>query len=99
MIYFIISAIFGYLVLYNLNFIVWISSFWFYSTFIIITIKDAMIMILSGALVSIWFMPEWLFNIIKLTPFDSIYYTPLSIYLGQVPANEIINSIAKQIFR
>ena len=85
-IYFIISAILGYLVLYNLNFIVWISSFWFYSTFSIVTIKDALVMVLSGALVPLWFMPEWLYNIIKLTPFESIYYTPLSIYLGQVPA-------------
>jgi ABC-2 type transport system permease protein len=95
-IYFIISIILGYLVLYNLNFIIWISSFWFYFTFSLITIKDAAVMIFSGALLPLWFMPSWLVNYIKLTPFDSIYFTPISIYLGQMPEDEIIMSITRQ---
>lgn len=44
--------------MYNLNFIVWISSFWFYWTFSLVTIKDAAVMILSGALLPLWFMPQ-----------------------------------------
>lgn len=96
-IYFVTSSVLGYLVLYNLNFLVWVSSFWFYWTFSLVTIKDAAIMIFSGALLPLWFMPKGLVDFIKLTPFDSIYFTPISLYLGQVPSDEIIFSIARQV--
>lgn len=96
-IYFVISAILGYLILYNLNFLVWVSSFWFYWTFSLVTIKDAVVMIMSGALIPLWFMPQWLFDIIKMTPFDSIYFIPISTYLGQVPTNEIGTNLLKQL--
>ena len=94
---FIISGILGYLVLYCLNFIVWISSFWFYNTFSLVTIKDALVLFMSGALIPLWFMPQWLYNFIKLTPFDSIYFIPISIYLGQVPAEEIVLNLLRQM--
>jgi ABC-2 type transport system permease protein len=94
---FAVSCILGYLVLYSLNFLVWISSFWFYWTFSLVTIKDALITVLSGALVPLWFMPQWLYDFIKMTPFDSIYYIPISIYLGQIPTNEIVFNILKQV--
>jgi ABC-2 type transport system permease protein len=97
LIYFIISAMLGYLVLYNLNFIVWVSSFWFYWTFSLVTIKDAAVMIFSGALIPLWFLPQGLMDFIRLTPFDSIFYTPIRIYLGMIPEGEIITSIIKQI--
>ncbi|HEY0828009.1 MAG TPA: ABC-2 family transporter protein [Bacilli bacterium] len=97
MVCFLLSAALGYLVLYNLNFIVWISSFWFYWTFSLVTIKDAAVMIFSGALIPLWFMPQGLVNFIKLTPFDSIFYTPIRIYLGMVPADEMVSSIIRQV--
>ncbi|MCD1258645.1 ABC-2 family transporter protein [Paenibacillus athensensis] len=97
LIYFIVSSALGYLVLYNLNFIVWSSTFWFYWTFSLVTIKDAAVMIFSGALIPLWFMPQWLIDFIKLTPFDSIFYTPIRIYLGQIPHEEIWTSMLRQV--
>lgn len=95
--FFLLSMILGYLVLYNLNFIIWVSSFWFYWTFSLVTIKDAAVMILSGALLPLWFMPQALVEFINLTPFASIYYIPLTIYLGQVPMDEIAVVLVKQV--
>ena len=94
---FLVSMILGYLVLYCLNFIVWISSFWFYWTFSLVTIKDAAVMILSGALLPLWFMPQAMVNFINLTPFASIYYVPITIYLGQMPMEEIAFALLKQL--
>lgn len=96
-VYFLISVVLGYIVLYNLNFIIWISSFWFYGTFSLVTIKDAAIMILSGALLPLWFMPPSIADFIALTPFKSIYFVPISIYLGSVPADEILSNILIQL--
>jgi ABC-2 type transport system permease protein len=94
---FLLSLLLGYLVLYNLNFIIWISSFWFYWSFSLVTIKDAAVMILSGALLPLWFMPQAMVDFINLTPFASIYYVPISIYLGQVPPEEIALVLVKQM--
>ncbi|QNU68939.1 ABC-2 family transporter protein [Ruminiclostridium herbifermentans] len=96
-VFFILSLCLGYLVLYCLNFIVWVTAFWFYQTFSLVTIKDALIAVLSGALIPLWFMPTWLYNFIKMTPFDSIYYIPITIYLGQTPSNEILTVLLKQV--
>lgn len=94
---FLLSMILGYLVLYCLNFIVWISSFWFYWTFSLVTIKDAAVMILSGALLPLWFMPQAMIDFINLTPFASIYYVPITIYLGQMPMEDILLALVKQV--
>ncbi|MEO3944718.1 ABC-2 family transporter protein [Gorillibacterium sp. CAU 1737] len=95
--YFAISALLGFLVLYNLNFLVWISSFWFYWTFSLVTIKDAAVLIFSGALVPVWFMPDWLADFVEATPFASIYSTPIRIYLGMIPENEIVTGLLVQV--
>jgi len=97
LLYFLLSAFLGYLVLYHLNFIVWMSTFWFYWTFSLVTIKDAVVMILSGALIPLWFMPQGVVDFIKLTPFDTIFYIPLRIYLGMVPQEEIYSNIMRQV--
>ncbi|UJF31360.1 ABC transporter permease [Paenibacillus hexagrammi] len=96
LLYFLLSALLGYLVLYNLNFIVWVSSFWFYWTFSLVTIKDAAVMIFSGALIPLWFLPQPLIDFIQLTPFDSIFYTPIRIYLGMIPQEDIWFSLMRQ---
>jgi ABC-2 type transport system permease protein len=95
--YFIVSAVLGYLVLYNLNFIVWVSSFWFYWSFSLVTIKDAAVVLFSGALIPLWYMPQAMVDFIELTPFGSIFYTPIAIYLGMIPEDQILISLAKQI--
>ncbi|XID96166.1 ABC transporter permease [Paenibacillaceae bacterium WGS1546] len=97
LLYFIVSAILGYLVLYNLNFIVWLSTFWFYWSFSLVTIKDAAILILSGALIPIWFLPPWLVDTISLTPFGYIFSTPILIYLGMMPEDQIFLNLGRQL--
>lgn len=94
---FAISVLCGYLVLYSINLVVWLTSFWYFETFSFVTIKDAAVMILSGALLPIWFMPDWLYNIVQVTPFGSIYSVPISIYLGQLPETEIYSKILLQL--
>jgi len=95
--YFLISIVLGYLVLYNLNFIIWITSFWFYGSFSLVTLKDAAVMVFSGALLPLWFMPPAIADFIALTPFKSIYFVPISIYLGSVPMDEILSNILMQL--
>ncbi|WP_054943543.1 ABC transporter permease [Paenibacillus ihuae] len=86
---FVVSLVLSYFVLYSFNLIVWLSAFWVHHTWSIVTIKNALILLLSGAVIPLWFMPDWMADILAWLPFKAIYFTPLSIYLGKATLHEI----------
>lgn len=92
-----VSIVFGYLILWLISFIVQTWSFWLFSVWGIITIKNVFVNILSGSLLPIWFMPDILRKIIVFTPFESIYFTPVRIYLGELSGGDILSGMGIQI--
>ena len=93
----IVSIIFGYLILWLLGFIVQTWSFWIFSVWGIMTIKNVIVRILSGTLLPIWFMPSFLRKMIVFTPFESIFFTPVQIYLGEIQGMELAIKLAIQV--
>lgn len=91
------SMILGYLILWLISFIVQTLSFWLFSVWGIVTIKNVFVNILSGALLPLWFMPDTLKKIISFTPFESIYFTPVQIYLGQLNGTDVVSEMAVQL--
>ncbi|MDR0914787.1 MAG: ABC-2 family transporter protein [Oscillospiraceae bacterium] len=91
------SLIFGFLIVYYISYIIQACSFWFTNVWSLSVIKNSVISILSGTLIPLWFLPDWLAAAIKWTPFDVIYFAPIQIYLGQMNTQEIIFTFAKQI--
>ena len=63
----------------------------------VMTIKNVFINVLSGSMIPLWFMPGFMRTLIGFTPFESIYFTPVQIYLGKITGSEIILGFAKQI--
>lgn len=94
---FLISAILGYLILWEISFITQTISFWMFRIWGIARLKNIIIDIFSGTMIPLWFMPDWVMNIMKFTPFDSIYFTPIRLYLGKVPSDDIIYIFSRQI--
>lgn len=94
---FMVGAILGYIILWEISFIVQILAFFMMSVFGISVIKNVIINILSGSMIPLWFMPDSIIKIIKFTPFDAIFFTPIKIYLGQIIGNSIFESYIKQI--
>lgn len=92
-----ISIMLGYLILWLISFIVQTWSFWLFSVWGIITIKNVFVNILSGALLPLWFMPEAIRNILSYTPFESIYFTPVRIYLGELNGADILYEMSVQL--
>lgn len=90
------SVALGYIILWLISLIMQTLSFWLFSVWGIITIKNVIVNILSGIFLPLWFMPEALQKIISFTPFQAIYYTPIRIYLGQLSGMEIVNSLLVQ---
>lgn len=92
-----VSTLLGYIVLWLISFIVQSWSFWLFNVWGLITIKNVFVNILAGAFIPMWFMPDWLRSFINLTPFDSIYFTPVQLYLGELQGYEILINFARQI--
>lgn len=94
---FIISAVLGYLILWEISFIIQTLAFWIFRVWGISTITNVIINIFSGTMIPLWFMPAWIMNLIKLTPFDSIYFTPIKLYLGQIGGNDLVWNLGRQL--
>ncbi|MEN6316000.1 MAG: ABC-2 family transporter protein [Clostridiaceae bacterium] len=95
---FLTSTVLGFFVLWQLSFIIQVLAFWLVNIWSISTIKNVFVNILSGTMLPLWFMPEAVFNLIKYTPFDSIYFTPVRLYFGQILGSDIVYNFLRQIF-
>lgn len=95
---FLLSALLGYGVLWTISFVAQMFSFWLINIWSIVTIKNSLIKVLSGSMIPIWFMPDWMQEVIHFTPFSSIYFMPVQIYLGQLSLSDILNSFLIQLF-
>ncbi len=94
---FLFSALLGYGVLWTISFAAQMTAFWLMNIWSLLTIKNVFINVLSGSMLPLWFMPEWMGGVLKLTPFSSIYFTPVQIYLGQLSTGEIAEAFAVQV--
>ena len=95
---FLLSALFGYGVLWTISFAVQMLSFWIINVWSVMTIKNVFINVLSGSMIPLWFMPDWMNGVIRFTPFSSIYFMPVQIYLGQLSLPEILQGFLIQLF-
>lgn len=95
---FLLSALLGYGVLWTISFAVQMLSFWLINVWSVMTIKNVFINVLSGSMIPLWFMPDWMRGVIRFTPFSSIYFTPVQIYLGQLSLSEILCGFLIQFF-
>lgn len=93
---FLVSVCLGFLVLWTLNFIFQALSFWLINTWSLRTIKNVFVNLLSGSMIPLWFMPDWMQGVIRFTPFSSIYFEPVKIYLGQLTGMGIGLSFLRQ---
>lgn len=50
----------------------------------------------AGALVPLWFMPDWLRTVAEVLPFQAIAYTPVSVYLGWLAGADLVRALAVQ---
>lgn len=94
----IVSVLLGYLILWQISFLVQTWCFWLFSVWGIVTIKNVFVNVLSGTMLPLWFMPPVLRNMVSFTPFASIYFTPVRIYLGEVSGMQVLYEMAVQTF-
>jgi len=52
--------------------------------------------LLSGAVVPLWFMPEWLRAVVEVLPFQAATFLPASIFAGQVTGADLVKPLVVQ---
>ena len=52
--------------------------------------------LLSGALVPIWFFPDWAIGLLAWSPFAAATSTPVSVYVGRIPPDAALGALALQ---
>ena len=60
-------------------------------------LRQSIIAIFSGLIAPLTLFPEWFQKIANILPFKEFIYTPINIYLGNIPLNEIGLIILKLI--
>ena len=94
---FLCSVVLGFLILWSLSMIVKMSTFWVMNVWSLSVLKGVLISVFSGITLPIWFLPQNVVNLLRFTPFESIYFSSLQIYLGRIAGNEIGLVLLKQL--
>lgn len=85
-IYLLVDLCIGYSAFY-------LTDYWYLKWF-----NEALFALFGGLALPLWFYPDWLLRLAGALPFQYAVYQPIAIYLGRVPASEIIQSLLMQCF-
>lgn len=74
----------GFLILFLLAGVAALLSFWLLTAFALEWMLMALLAVLSGRIVPLWFYPEQAAAVLKYLPFAWIAFHPTAVYVGQV---------------
>lgn len=63
----------------------------------LLSVKNHLVIMLSGSLIPLWFFPDWLRHILELLPFPYIYQLPLSIFIGRYDYGTVLYQMGIQL--
>ena len=80
----------AFLLLFEFAAIGGMLAFWFMTAFTIDWLIWAVLALVSGQVIPLWFFPEWLANAVRYLPFPWIGFYPAAVYLGKVSVAETL---------
>ncbi len=94
---YLVSVTLAYLVAFRVNLCFGFVAFYVKNLWGIGILKNSIINFLSGSLIPLAFMPDWLRTTLEYMPFSSMNYTPVMIYMGKYSTAEIAFRLAIQL--
>jgi ABC-2 type transport system permease protein len=91
------SLCMSFVVLHCLNFLAGMVVILTTSVEGVATAYHGVMTILSGWLIPLWFYPGWLRAVADVLPFRTVFFTPLSIYVGFIHGNGVAWALAEQL--
>jgi ABC-2 type transport system permease protein len=94
---FVLSLVLGYVVLFHLSFLL--------GSLVLVTLDIrsiswayySLVSFFAGQMVPLWLFPQFLRVIADVLPFKSIYYIPMSIYIGTLSGEAVVTALAFQV--
>lgn len=94
---FLISCCLSYALLWMLSALVGLISLWWMELGNLGMVKDAIVRLLSGSIVPLWFFPGPIQEVSAYLPFQYTFQVPLSIYIGRTAVDEAIHPMQVQL--
>lgn len=94
---FFLSIILSYAILWLTSALVGLLTFWAMHVGPLGFVKDVIVRILSGSLIPIWFLPDWLQRLINFTPFVYTYQLTAGVYIGKISVNQALEGNLLQL--
>ena len=95
--FFLPACVLSYLILWLMSALVAMVAFWTIEFGHLNMVKDAMVGILSGSFVPLWFFPDWFARICGWLPFIYTYQGTLGIYVGKTQGWESARVLGMQL--
>ena len=93
---FALSILLSFLIMFYANYCVSLAAFWVPYLWSLNSVSTTLFIILSGAMVPLWFYPDSIRNVLEWLPFSLAVYTPINIYLGRIDAVDLPMIFLKQ---
>jgi ABC-2 type transport system permease protein len=94
---FLLSALLSFVIADSLNFLIGEISLFTNALFGLMIIKNVVFSFFSGSLLPSSFFPDWLNQILKFLPFQSMIEKPINILMGNYSSIEILESFLTQL--
>lgn len=94
---FLVSLLLSFLLLFYVEFMVGLISFYTLNKYGVRTLKDALLAFLSGTLVPLSFLPGWLRIFTMALPFQYTVSVPANLYIGVIPLEQIPITLMNEI--
>jgi len=78
------SLILAWLIIFMLDYMVGLVSFYTQSIWGIFQTRESLVVVFSGVLIPFAFFPQWLQDLLEFSPFVAMYYTPITLLMGQI---------------
>lgn len=91
-----VSLVLALAVSFAWRFLYSLMAFWSSDATGIARFASTLTLFLSGFLMPVAFMPDWMVTLMRLTPFPAMVNTPIEIYLGIVNGPELLFALLEQ---
>jgi ABC-2 type transport system permease protein len=95
--YFALTTLLGMGIQISLQLFLGTFAFWFMNTDLISWLLQFAWVVLSGAIVPLWLLPEWMIKVAGALPFQAAQYIPLAVYLGRIPLSDVPRAMLTQV--
>ena len=92
-----LSLLLAFLVQYHLRLLLGLTAFW---TVEVWGIRDAFnfgVLLLGGAVVPLWFFPDWALRVATALPFAAVAHAPVSIFVGRLSGADAWRAVGLQV--